>query len=322
MDTEQQLENLLTAFCDNASLSQIDLLATESLLRDGKRALPWALEHHNDPEVIKLLIRRHPLVLASVMRGEPVWEWFDSVPPEDRFSNHDEIYDLLLDCDIALKDHRFSDLIELCGTSDALEALVAAHSEDDLPLHVLCFRESWDKVLARTKLRPTQATVNELFFQDELGRTSFAVAAGNEAPCLLVLESMILLGKLDTKKRNILAIAAIDLSLPLHHTARRLPDPAAIKLLVRHHPQALLAKDRDDDTPLTCAIQCNENPAVVTLLRELTTARRATIALRTSLLLCIKAGYVYPRRRDHGLDTELAFSMLNDNVWSHVMAFL
>jgi len=31
-------------------------------------------------------------------------------------------------------------------------------------------------------------------------------------------------------------------------------------------------------------------------MRELTAARRATIALRTTLLLCIKRGYVYVRR--------------------------
>jgi len=69
----------------------------------------------------------------------------------------------------------------------------------------------------------------------------------------------------------------------------------------------------------------------VSLLRELTAARRATIALRTTLLLCIKHGYVYVRRSKRqrnevpetvALDTQLAFEVLSDNVWSHIMSFL
>jgi len=56
----------------------------------------------------------------------------------------------------AFKEHRFLRLIELCGTSDALKALVTGNSEDDLPLHVLCYRNSWNKVLARIKQRPTR----------------------------------------------------------------------------------------------------------------------------------------------------------------------
>ena len=32
--------------------------------------------------------------------------------------------------------------------------------EDDLPLYVLCFRNAWNKVLARIKQLPTQAKVD------------------------------------------------------------------------------------------------------------------------------------------------------------------
>ena len=146
----------------------------------------------------------------------------------------------------AFKEHSFPRLIELCGTSNALEALVEAHSEDDMPLHVLCcrkFRKLWNKELARIERLPAQAAVAELISQDEFGVTAFAVASVSKAP-VEVLESMILLGKLDSEKRNVLDIVDIDLRLPLHHTAKHHPDPAVTKLLVRHHPSALLVKDR------------------------------------------------------------------------------
>ena len=91
-------------------------------------------------------------------------------------------------------------------------------------------------------------------------------------------------------------MASVRLHLPLHLAAKYHPDLAAIKLLARHQPQALLAEDNFGNTPLDIAIQVNENTAVVSLLRELTAARRATIALRTALLLCIKHCYVYVRR--------------------------
>jgi len=83
-------------------------------------------------------------------------------------------------------------------------------------------------VLARIKQQRTQAAVAELFYQDEVGLTALAVAAIREAP-VEVLESMILLGKLDVKKRNILDIANNYLYLPLHITTELHPDPAAVK---------------------------------------------------------------------------------------------
>jgi len=166
------------------------------------------------------------------------------------------------------------------------------------------------------------------FFLDELGATALGVACYCKAP-VEVLESTFDLGKLDAKKRSILDIANTQRCLPLHHIALHHPDPAAIKLLVGHYTSALLAKcSLNDVTPLVYAIQFNTSPAVVSLMRELTAARRATIALRTTLLLCIKHGYVYVRRgKRHStatvaLDVPLAFEVLNDNVWSHIMTFL
>jgi len=136
----------------------------------------------------------------------------------------------------------------------------------------------------------TALSSHSCWLPDELGRTVLYVVA--EDGTVEVLESMLRLAKLDAKKRNILDIADNALCRPLHRMAQRHPDPAAIKLLVSHHPQALLAKDKFGNTPLDCTIMLNKFPAVVSLVRELTAARRSTIALRTMLLLCIKHGYV------------------------------
>jgi len=88
-----------------------------------------------------------------------------------------------------------------------------------------------------------------------------------------VLKSIVALVTLDAEKRNILDIVDLCLRRSLHHAAERHPDPAAIKLLVRHtHHPALLAKDTNGDTPLDCAIKYNKSPAVVTIMRTLTIA--------------------------------------------------
>ena len=156
MFTKQQ-QQLLAEFLINnrAPLALIEPLATPSVLCiadvDGKRALHWALEHHDDPEVIKLVISRLPPALVTVVGDVRIWEFFKDLPAENRSSNDVEIHGLLVYSYVAYKQHRFPRLIELCGTSDALEALVAAHSEDGLPLFVLCYRKSWYKVLAGIK---------------------------------------------------------------------------------------------------------------------------------------------------------------------------
>ena len=120
-DHVQQLETLIT---NRAPLALIDPLATPDFLRiadaDDKTPLWLAIEHHGDEEVIKLLISRHPPALVAVVGGEDIWEWFQSLmPAENRFSDYTS-WD-------AFKELRFLCLIELCGTSDALEALVAAY---------------------------------------------------------------------------------------------------------------------------------------------------------------------------------------------------
>jgi len=94
----------------------------------------------------------------------------------------------------------------------------AAHSEEDLPLLVLVCHKWWNKVLARINQLPPQAAVAELLSLDEFRRTALALASVYKAP-VEVLESMIILAKMDGKKRNILDIADNRLALPLHNTA-------------------------------------------------------------------------------------------------------
>ena len=73
MDTQRQHHKLITAFRVEGGMSQVKPLATPSVLRvadaDGKRALHWALEHHYNPKVIKLVISRHLPALGSGQRG-------------------------------------------------------------------------------------------------------------------------------------------------------------------------------------------------------------------------------------------------------------
>ena len=203
------------------------------------------------------------------MGGKDLRGYCCGLPDEKRFSNHADILILLCECCNAYSKYRFPRLIELCGASDALKALAAAHVEDDLSLQVLCNRSSWNKVLVRIKLLSTQAAVAELFSQNELAFTAVTVAAHHGAP---VKELKIMLGKLDAEKLNILVIAHISLCLPLHHTAQFHPDPSATKLLARHHPPALLAKSDEGALPLHYAFKFNNNPAIADLLRKLTTA--------------------------------------------------
>ena len=236
-----------------------------------KPSLWAALGRPNDVTFIKLLISTNPEALIAVVGGQDRRRFFEGLPAEKRFSNRADVLLLLMDSYRAFKEHRFPRLVELCGTSDALEALVAAHVEDDLSLLVLCFRSSWNKVLARIKRLAAKAAVAELFYQCELGGTAFAVASARKAP-LEVLGSMLVLGKLDPKKRNILDIADPDLALPQHSIAQEHPDPAATKLLVRHRPPALLAKTDEGALPLDYAIKFNKSPAVVALPCKLATA--------------------------------------------------
>jgi len=114
---------------------------------------------------------------------------------------------------------------------------VAAHVEDDLPLLVLCKRQTWKEMLERIVKLRTEPAVAELFTQDEFGRTAYALACAYEAP-VAVLESILMTADCDAKRRNILDIVDCNSFLPLHFAAQLHSDPAAIKFLVRKFPRA------------------------------------------------------------------------------------
>jgi len=104
---QQQLERLCASFRMRLPLSQIEPLSTPSVLGITKYPLRLAVEHHDDPEVVKLLISRDPGALISVVCGKGIISHFRNMSAENRFSNHAEIKDLLIDCRIAYRQHRF-----------------------------------------------------------------------------------------------------------------------------------------------------------------------------------------------------------------------
>jgi len=155
------------------------------------------------------------------------------------------------------------------------------------------------------------------------------------------LESMILLGKLDAEKRNILDIANMRLRLPLHYTAWHHPDPAAIKLLVLHHPSTLHAQTTDGHTSLDHAILSNESSAVVILMRKLVTAHSLrdlqslirlcgptptlshlhSLSLRTAAVLCLERIKTTPVPPPACPTTVAAIELLSE-IYDHEMGIV
>jgi len=193
--------------------------------------------------------------------------------------------------------------------------------------------------------------VDQLFYK-YFGSTAIMHACCYLAP-LELYQLMITTAKLDSRKRCLMAIANSIRYTALHYASECHSDPAVLELLIREHPLALSATDGFGRTPLQWATFNNRPAAITSLLTDATNALAArdyaalaagvhsdertvrcnapppaTRALRTTLLLCIKHGYVYiSRNKRHrtetvALDTPLAFVKLNYNVWSHVMTFL
>ena len=169
---------------------------------------------------------------------------------------------------------------------------------------------------------------------------------------LELVQLMITKAKLDSRKRCLLVITC-DRWTTIHCAAGWHSDPVFLEFLIREHSLALQTTNSFGITPQQVAI-ANNHPAAFTSLIAATTNSLAAsdyaalvhgdestlrclaltpdrIAVRTSLLLCIKLGYVYVRRSKRqcneapetiAFDTALAFEVLNDNVWSHIMTFL
>jgi len=173
MDTnQQQFENLRAAI---ESEQPVEHLVNEQLLSIsdayGRRPLHWAVQRHNVANV-KLLISVYPEALVQFVDGRNILVFCHKA----RGNNDNDIHRVVGSCWLNYKEHRFSRFIELCGTSEALEALDAAHSQNDLSLSVICLRKLFNKALANMDLLSAHAAVAEIFWLGEDGYTAFASA--------------------------------------------------------------------------------------------------------------------------------------------------
>ena len=146
------------------------------------------------------------------------------------------------------------------------------------------------------------------------------VACYYSAPLELV-QLMITKAKLDLRKRCLLAIIDNGGHTVLHWAASYHGYPAVIELLIREHPLALSATDANDYTPLQFPSFFDRPAPIISLLTEATNALNPgdfsalaarvhgdeltlrclaltpdRLAIRGTLLLCIKHGYVNFRR--------------------------
>jgi len=217
-------------------------------------------------------------------------------------------------------------------------------------LYDLVYSKQWQVAITHIQSLADDDSVDPIFFQDGDGCTAiiYACVAGQ----LELVQLMITKAKFDQRKRCLLAITTMYGSTALHCAARFHTDRAVLELLICEHPLALSATDSSGRAPLQRAIQFNKPAPIISLLTDTTNALAAgdyatfatlvhgdertlrclvltpdRLAVRVSLLLSIKHGYVNIRRSkrhrpDNALDTPLAFAKLNDNVWSHVMTFL
>jgi len=132
MDIDQQNEwhALRSAMRGDKPYSKIKPYAT--LLRvadaEGKRALHWAIEHHNDPNVVKLVISRYPEALLSQYNDRSICHFTNKINTPHEL--------LVLTSWTVYKMQDFPRLFNLCGTSPSVEALDVAHSEENLSLRV------------------------------------------------------------------------------------------------------------------------------------------------------------------------------------------
>ena len=218
----------------------------------------YIAEGHPDHAATKFLVRHHHLALLTQtnVNGIPLDYAIE-------FNKSPAVADLMRKITTAYKHGHFPGLIRLCGTSPTLEA-VAVRSTDDVSLLVLCRCDSWEAAGKRMETIPTQDAIEEMHQQDEEGRTAFATAVV-DAPVEL-LESMVELGKQDTKKRKIVMVCDKKDYYPMDLAAMHRSDAATIKLLARDDPGALFFA-------LNIALVHNKkSAAVVSLLRKCFTA--------------------------------------------------
>ena len=245
--------------------------------------------------------------MVLISRDPPVFlSWVSGEPAENRFSNHNEVYNLLVDCYLA-----FKELLLRRTTRTTCTCTCSAAAS-----------------------RGTRCSRASSSFQPRL--QSLSCSPRTSLGTLRLLVRLLMRGLWRcwracsvspnwTPRRGTswtsptLASAFLCTSFPRSTT---IPPPSSywsVATLQPCSPRAVAVTPPPDYT-----LPHNTNPAVVALLRELISARHAT-----TLLLCIKHGYVYVRRSKRqrtattvALNTQLAFEKLNDNVWSYIMGYL
>jgi len=195
----------------------------------------------------------------------------------------------------------------------------------------LCDWRQWQVAITHIQSLADDDAVDQLFDQNQHGVTALIRACRFDAPLALV-QLMITMAKLDSRKRCLLAITNRWGETALHFAACRHSDPAVLELLIREHPLALQTIGSINLTPLQCTTY---HPSLLTDATNAFAARNfdtlaalvhgeastlrfhcdpiyARIASRLTLLLCLKHEHetFYDRVGDHACP-RLIFSFLH-----------
>ena len=210
-------------------------------------------------------------------------------------------------------------------------------------------QRQWQVAITHIQSLADGDAVEQLFYQDGIGFTAIIYACYCSAPLELV-QAMISSAKLDSRKRCLLAITNQWGETALHFAAQHHSDPAVVEFLISEHPLALCATDFWGETPLQRAIVGNRPAAITSLLTDATAtltagdyaalsflvhsstfalrclaspSYAARIAVRTSLLLCLKTAHPdVPVTYTEPLDLSLAHVCLCKDVWSVILEFV
>ena len=137
-----------------------------------------------------------------------------------------------------------------------------------MSLRLLCDCDSWEAMRERIETIPTQDAIEEMHAKNEEGRTAFATAMVGGATVEL-LESMVELGKQDTKKRKIATVCETDGCPSLALAAEYRTDTATIKLLPRENPLCPRYRPQGQHEELRCRVPAAQVPRSLGVRRHL-----------------------------------------------------
>ena len=199
-------------------------------------------------------------------------------------------------------------------------------------------QRQWQVAITHIQSLADGDAVEQLFYQDGIGFTATIYACYCSAPLELV-QLIITKAKLDSRKMCLLAIITESNEwTTLHCATNRHSDPAVLELLIREHPLALCAANCDGKTPhrpapftsllidATNALAASDYAALAARVHGDKFALRclaspsyaARIAVRTSLLLCLKNVHPdVPFTPTEPLDLRLAHASLQRLLESH-----